>query len=199
MAIEQGYFIIARQILQSEVMNWNPVWFKLWIWLLAKANHKEVKIKGVIFHRGEVLTSYAEMQEVCQYKIGYRLKKPSKSVIRNFCEKLTKLRMATTTKTTRGFWIKIDKYDFFQNPNNYEENNEGNNKTTTRQQSRPTVNKNDKNDNNKKIKKINKKNKKNSDNQKIWDSLSKQDKWLVEKGHLVIKNGRLLSVDLGDI
>lgn len=46
----------------------------------------------------------------------------------------------------------------------------------------------------------NEKNEKNKEKNKIFfNSLSKQDKWLVENGHLKIVNGKLLSPLLGDI
>mgnify|MGYP001597722269 CR=1 FL=1 len=149
--IKGGYAAVARKLLTSEVMLWSPVWFKLWVWLIVKANHKTVRKGGVVYHRGEVLTSYSEMRNACAYKIGYRLEKPSKSAIRDFCEATTKARMIATTKTTRGFWIKIDKYDYFQNPSNYEAHNESHNKRTISAQRGHTVNKNEKNEKNENI------------------------------------------------
>lgn len=148
--IEGGYFIVARQIFNSVAMDWNPVWFKLWIWLIGKANHAEIREGGCVYHRGEVLTSYREMAMVASYKVGFRLVKPSKDVLRRFCDALMKLHMATTMKTTRGFRIKIDRYDYFQSPQNYEDTNDDYNKTPIRHQGAHTINKNDKNEKNEK-------------------------------------------------
>lgn len=146
--IEGGYFVIARTLFDSAVMDWPPVWFKLWVWLIGKANHADTKQGGVVYRRGEVLTSYKELMEVGSYKVGWRLVKPSKTMIRDFCEALREATMATTRKTTRGFYIKLEKYDLYQSPASYEDYNEKSMKTTRRPQTDPTINKNDKNDKN---------------------------------------------------
>ena len=63
--------------------------------------------------------------------------------------------MADTRKTTRGMFVKVLNYDKYQDLSNYEYNNEGDKKTTRRQQTPNTINKNDKNDkNDKSVKKI---------------------------------------------
>ena len=144
--IEHGYFIVARKTFQSEVMDWSPVWFKLWIWLIGAANHQTIKSGGVTYNRGEILTSYDEMIEVASYKIGWRKMKPSKTVIRKFCEELRKTTMATTRKTTRGFLIKLVNYDIYQTQLNYEDQTKKNMKTTSRPQTGHTINNNEKQD-----------------------------------------------------
>ncbi|NLG26244.1 MAG: hypothetical protein GX558_12870 [Clostridiales bacterium] len=146
--IEGGYFVIARTLFDSAVMDWPPVWFKLWIWLIGKANHADTRQGGTIYRRGEVLTSYKELMDIGSYKVGWRLVRPSKTMIRDFCEALREATMATTRKTTRGFFIKLEKYDLYQNPASYEDYNEKSMKTTRRPQTDPTINKNDKNDKN---------------------------------------------------
>lgn len=146
MRVEHGYFIVARKTFNSEVMDWSPVWFKLWIWLIGAANHQTETIKGNIYRRGEVLTSYKELMEVASYKVGWRRIKPSKTVIRRFCEALRKTSMATTKKTIRGFVIKLENYDHYQTSSNYEDHTEKPPKTTLRPQTGSTIyNKNDNN------------------------------------------------------
>jgi hypothetical protein len=154
--IPGGCFLVARKIFGSCVMDWPPEWFKLWIWLIGKANHIEIREGGVTYHRGEVLTSYREMQMVGGYKIGWRKIKIPKSNIRNFCEALRKLHMAVTKKSTRGFLINIDKYALYQDIDSYERHNERHKRGTREAQTSSTINKNDKNDKNDNIKEIDK-------------------------------------------
>lgn len=144
--IPNGYFVISRQIFDSSVMDWPSTWFKLWIWLIGQANHKDVRVRGVEFKRGQVLTSYKEMIDVASYHVGYRKEIPTKTVVGKFCEAIKKSNMATTRKTTRGFFIEIINYDYFQNPKNYEDDTEEDNKTTTEKQLASTINNNEKNE-----------------------------------------------------
>lgn len=138
--IKGGYFLIARQIFDSCVMEWPLSWFKMWIWIIGQANHQTVKVGGVEYQRGEVLTSYKELQKVGSYKVGWRRKRPSKTVIRKFCEELRKTQMATTRKTTKGFFIKVLNYNRFQDPSNYGDHSEDHNETTMRPQTGSTIN-----------------------------------------------------------
>lgn len=157
--IRGGYIILARKILESEVMDKPPLYLKLWVWMLEKANHKD-GYKNL--KRGQFVTTIREMQQVMTYKIGYRKIIPTKDQIRNayeyFSGKLdnktksksiikrnayeasTKPTMITTTKTTRGMVITILNYDKYQNPKNYESHNEAHNENSTK----PTVTPHDK-------------------------------------------------------
>ena len=53
--------------------------------------------------------------------------------------------MVATTKTTRGLIITIINYDKYQNPKNYETDNESHKRTTMERQWNDTINKNEKN------------------------------------------------------
>lgn len=142
--IAGGYILLARRLLDSNVMMGAPILLKLWVWFLLKANHLPYKN----IERGQVFTTIEEMQGVCAYKIGYRPVQPSKDQIRSAYEALTKTSMITTTKTTRGLIITICNYDYYQNPKNYETHNEKATKTLRSQSTPHTIYKNVKNDNN---------------------------------------------------
>ncbi|MFA5350253.1 MAG: hypothetical protein WC357_02845 [Candidatus Omnitrophota bacterium] len=151
--ITGGYILLARRLLDSNVMIGSPIVLKLWVWLLLKANHQTYKA----IERGQVFTTIEEMRSACAYKVGYRLAEPSKDQIRSAYEALTKTAMITTTKTTRGLIITICNYDYYQNPKNYETHNEKATKTLRSQSAPHTIYKNvknDNNDNNKKDKKL---------------------------------------------
>lgn len=149
--IEGGYFIVARRTFSSVVMEFPLAWRFLWIWMIGKANHSEVRKNGQIFKRGTLLTSYGEMIEVGNYSVGYRAEKSlKKNDIESFVKRLKKEGMITTAKTTRGFFIRIVNYDYFQTPSNYEAYTETDKKTTTKPQTSDTINKNDENEKNEK-------------------------------------------------
>ncbi|MBO8183424.1 MAG: hypothetical protein H0Z28_11640 [Archaeoglobus sp.] len=103
----------------------------------------------------------AKIRAECSWYVGYRKEKPTKDQIYNIIDWLRKVNegvdeseaeatMITTTKATQGMLINIVKYDFYQNPKNYESNEECNNEQetkATREQRQPdNINKNDKND-----------------------------------------------------
>ena len=144
--IDKGYVCIARQITNSEIMLWNPLYFKLWVCLIAKANFQTVESKGQVFNRGECLVTYDEMIEMASYYVGWRKEKPSKSVIGNFLEKAREHGMIITRKTTVGLYIFIVNYDYYQTVTNYEYNDDSDSVTTETKSETDIINKNDKNE-----------------------------------------------------
>jgi hypothetical protein len=161
-----GYILLSRKILESEIWNKPPLYLKVWIFLLMKAQHRNFKH----LQRGQLVTSIAEIQQYCSWKVGYRTEKPSKDQIyqvlnwmRSFHSTLrnedeqgneadTKATMITTMKATHGLLIKIENYDLYQDPANYESNSEHNREAETNanreQQPSNNINKNDKNEKN---------------------------------------------------
>ena len=69
-----GYILESRKILESEIWNKPPLYFKVWHYLLLNAQHGDYK--GL--KRGQLITSIPEIQEACSYNVGYRKVKPSK-------------------------------------------------------------------------------------------------------------------------
>ncbi len=123
--------MFARRALEGFFIDKPLLWLNLWLWMLCQANFKDRdKLK-----RGQFLTTIEDMRNAMSYKIGYRKIRPSRDQIRSTYEAFTKATMITRAKTTRGMIITICKYNFYQNPKNYETHNETHNENTAK----PTV------------------------------------------------------------
>ena len=157
--ITGGYILLSRKLIESKIMKKPPLYLKVWVWLLLKAQHEPYK--GL--DRGEWMTSVSEIQEAMSWMVGYRKTTPTYKQIRNVLDWLrnpcegntnsnTKDGMIGTTKGTHGIKIKILNYDFYQDPKNYEGHNERQRKGTPKEMREATqghnINKNDKNDKN---------------------------------------------------
>ena len=140
--IKGGYVIQARKTDESEIAHKPPHFREIFNWLYRQANHKD----NGKFKRGQCLRTISDIQEGLSWFIGYRKKKYSKSICENALKWLRNATMITTTKTTRGMVITICNYDLYQNPQNYESNNETDTKATRTQQHLHTINNNDKNE-----------------------------------------------------
>jgi hypothetical protein len=115
-----GFVLLARKTLESDLMQMTPQAFKLFFWMILRANFKDRdKLK-----RGQLLTTIEDMREAGSYLIGYRKQKPSRDQIRSCYEALAKATMITTTKTTRGMIVTILNYDRYQSVSSYEAHSE---------------------------------------------------------------------------
>lgn len=154
--IEGGYILLSRKIIESEIWRKPPLYLKVWIWLLERAQHKEYKQ----LKRGQLFVSISDIRTGVAWYVGCRKETPTKDQIFQILEwmrnpyesnlKATmKAPMIATTKATHGMVIEILNYEHYQNPKNYESNNESNNEQTAkaiRKQRQPNnINKNDKN------------------------------------------------------
>ncbi len=144
--ITGGYYIKARKIQDSAIAKSPPHVREIWDWLLKTANHKDVKTYGVSIKRGQVFTSYAEIQEELSWKIGFVKKVYKKHHVDNAMAWLRQEVMITTQKTTRGLIVTICKYDYYQNPSNYDSVYDSDNEATRKRQDTSTINNNGKND-----------------------------------------------------
>lgn len=135
--IEGGYLLLARKILDSEIMDKPNHYLKLWVWMLGKAFFKD----GDKLQRGQLFASIDDMRNACGYKVGARFERPTKDQIRNCYEHFTNTHMITTAKTTRGLIITICNYDFYQDINNYENHSENSTKTTRKPATSHTIEK----------------------------------------------------------
>lgn len=131
--IPGGYILISRKLVESEIWRKPPLYLKVWLYLLMKAQHGSYRS----LKRGQLRTSIPEIIEECSWYVGYRKVKPTKDQIYQIIEWLrnphesndehhTKATMITTTKATHGFLVTIDNYSFYQDSKNYESNDEGN-------------------------------------------------------------------------
>lgn len=159
--IEGGYILLSRKIIESEIWRKPPLYLKVWIWLLERAQHKEYKQ----LKRGQLFASISDIRAGVAWYVGYRKETPTKDQIFQILEWMRnpygsnmratmKAPMIATTKATHGMVIEILNYEHYQNPKNYESNNESNDepamKTTRKQRQPNNTNKNDKNDKNNK-------------------------------------------------
>lgn len=167
--ISGGYILLSRKLIENEIWDKPPLYLKVWIYLLSKAQHRQYKS----LKRGQLYTSLKEIAEACSWQIGYRKETPNKDQIYKIIEWLRKPReggnesndesngtatMIATTKATHGILINIENYGFYQDPKSYESNDEDNDENDTKattkdlrkQQSSNNINKNDKNDKNNK-------------------------------------------------
>ena len=154
-----GYILESRPILDSEIWNKPPLYFKVWHYLLMKAQHADYRS----LKRGQLFTSIDQIREACSYYIGYRKITPSRKEIFGILDWLRKSgegnnegnnegNMIVTTKVTHGMVISIVNYGVYQDPKSYEGNNVKSTKVTTKEQRKESEG----NNKNKKIKKKNK-------------------------------------------
>jgi hypothetical protein len=133
--IKGGYYLKAKRIQQAAIMHAPPHVREIWDWILMKAVFSD----GDNLKRGQVLASYDDIRDALSWNIGYRKQRYSKWDCEKAMKWLTKEQMITTTKTTRGLIITICKYDYYQNPKNYESHTESHKKTTTKPQCTDTI------------------------------------------------------------
>jgi hypothetical protein len=140
--IPGGAIIIARRIIDSEIMKKPPLYMKVWIYLLARAQHKDYKQ----LKRGQLITSIPEIREACSWYVGARKVKPTErevrsvldwmrgksktvsSVSRNPNEQSSSVSpnvaMISSSKVTHGLLITIENYSVYQSLDNYERRTE---------------------------------------------------------------------------
>jgi len=126
--IEGGYILLSRKLIESEIMSKPPLYLKIWVWLLLNAQH--TNYKGL--ERGSYKTSIPDIMDAMTYYVGYRKERPTKKEIfgviewlRNPHEGNGEGSMMVTTKVTHGFVYKVQNYSVYQEPKNYEGNDEG--------------------------------------------------------------------------
>lgn len=163
----QGYILESRTILNSDIWKKPPLYFKVWHYLLLRAQHTDYKE----LKRGQLITSIPEIMEACSYNVGYRKVTPSKKEVWRIIEWLrsphegnherndegnNEGNMIQTTKVTHGILVTICNFNLYQDPKNYEGNAKRNTKGTTKGTTKElrkerqgnNINKNDKNDKN---------------------------------------------------
>lgn len=137
--IKKGYVLKARCIQESLIAHAPPHAREIFDYLVREANYEDRKVDGTIIKRGQIFTSYSEIQEALHWKIGYRKQTYSKWECEAAMKLLLKATMITTAKTTRGMIITVLNYDKFQDFENYENHNEHHNDATTEPQPPDTI------------------------------------------------------------
>lgn len=154
-----GYILISKSILNSSVWDKPPLYIKVWLYLLSKAQYSDYgNLK-----RGQLYTSIPEIQRACSYMVGYRKVTPSRKEVWGVIDWLRKpheedtkgtrgVPMIVTTKVTHGLIVTICKYSDYQNPKFYESNSESVDERTMKRTRKEQQGNNIKKENKKNIK-----------------------------------------------
>jgi hypothetical protein len=132
--IKGGAFQVARQVFDSELwLNKPDSWKVLWIYVLGKVAHKT---KGKLL-RGRGYFNFTQERRLISNSITSDSIKKAIGYMRG-------RGMIRTTKSTRGMYIDVAKYDYFQDMTNYRHQSKHHKSTTEA----PLYNNNDNNENN---------------------------------------------------
>ena len=131
--IPHGYYLKARCIQNSAVVNTPPYVREIWDYLCGNANRIDIKQDGDIIKRGQLLVSYKDIIEHLCWYVGYRKMKYSENHMKKGMRYLTKELMITKEKKPRGVLITVCNYDYYQDPKNYERTNKKTNERTTKE------------------------------------------------------------------
>ncbi|HNX66486.1 MAG TPA: hypothetical protein PKH02_06350 [Bacteroidales bacterium] len=152
--IKGGYILQPRVIQESEISTAPPYVREIWSYLLREANSQEIRYNGHRVKRGQLFRSYAEIREALKWYIGWRRCIYTEMQTKKAMKFLRDTGRIDTRKELGGVLITILKYEYYQNPNNYERTKEGTKERATiepnENQTLPDNNKNDKNNKNNK-------------------------------------------------
>ena len=110
-----GYILLSRQLLNSDIWRKPPHYLKIWVWMLMTAHWADGD-----FERGQLCTSYAELQELGVHKSGNRTEgRFTTDQVRSAISWLVETGAIKTEKTRHGLMITIQNYNEYQNPANY--------------------------------------------------------------------------------
>ena len=126
--IPGGYILLARKVDMSPIKESPPHVREVWLWILRNVKWKD----NGILKRGQISTSYNEIQDGLSWKIGYRKMRYEKHQIQRSIRVLTKATMVTTAKAIHGMVITVLNFNKYQTPKNYESHSESYNENTTK-------------------------------------------------------------------
>jgi hypothetical protein len=145
---QEGCILLSRSLLNSAVFQ-NEKWLKVWVWCLAKANHKKQMVP-ITTGKGQTVVEIDRGQFIFGRHKASESLKMNPSTVRNIMDKLEKLQNIAMQKDTHYTIVTICNYEDYQNLENYKGQAKGqpkDNQRTTKGQPKDT-NKNVKNDNN---------------------------------------------------
>jgi len=105
-----GCIVVARKMLDSDLMDQSPLVVKLWMWILLRAFWKD----GDKLKRGQLITTISEMQEAMSHYSGWRKMSPTPDQIRSAYGTLRDTARITVRRTTRGMVISVINYNTYQ-------------------------------------------------------------------------------------
>lgn len=138
MCIKGGYILQPRAIDESDVSKFSPHIREIWLYLLRKAEYKDTVISGTKVKRGQVLTSYSDISEDLAWYVGFRKGVYNLDEIGSAMKTLRRTAMITTARTARKVLITICKYEYYQDPDNYDnrDDNRSDNRNDNRSDNR---------------------------------------------------------------
>ncbi len=113
----KGYIILARKIADSEIFHKPATWFKIFVYLVMKASHKD---RGYL-KRGQCFISYETICRECR---------TSNSVVDHAIRYMKKARMLATRKATGGMIVTVVNYHTYQDPTCYASDSKSETKAT---------------------------------------------------------------------
>lgn len=116
--IEGGATIWARQTIDSAIFYQKPdKWFKIWFYIVNRVNYRDNKR----FEKGSCLLKYKWIMSATG---------ATKDQIKHCIKFLKQSSMLATQKATRGFYVEVLKYNYYQDLNNYKSHTESHIKAT---------------------------------------------------------------------
>jgi hypothetical protein len=140
--IPGGGFTIARKIFHSNIWDRDPLYLKIWIWIIGRASYFDHEKKGKFYERGEFVTTYGEISKANAYIKNKSRIFPTLKQVRIILKWLENKGMisvkplksepfptgADTTAGTRayvGLKITVINYDTYQNLESYKGRHKG--------------------------------------------------------------------------
>lgn len=139
--IPGGNFKIARKIYDSRLWLKPPLFLRVWIFILGKANHSDNEKNGIVYKRGELITTYDQIIKGVSYIENKKRIFPTIKQIRVILAWLESEKMilvnplqallptgADPTAHTRaylGIRIVVINYDTYQRDHNYKGRHRG--------------------------------------------------------------------------
>jgi len=138
--IKGGYILQPRKFDGSKASKMSPVTRELWFYLLRNVNHSPHN--GLL--AGQKFFRFSDIQEELSWYVGYRKMVYSKPQLTKALRRLCEGNMTATMKATHGIIITVCNYSKYQNPKNYEGNDEGSTKDQRRKSAGHNIYKNGK-------------------------------------------------------
>lgn len=122
--IKGGYILQPRIIQESDISVAAPYVREIWNFLLREANSQDVNYNGKTIKRGQLFRTYDDIREGTKWFIGWRKMKYNENQTKKAMKFLRDTQRITTQKELGGVVITVCKYDYYQNPKNYERTSE---------------------------------------------------------------------------
>ena len=114
--IPGGYILQPRLFDGSDASKMPPCTREVWFYILRNVNHAD----SDKYKRGQGFFNISDIRnDLCWYT-GYRKNTYSKTQVAKAIRRLYEGNMVDTAKATRGLYITVCNYEYYQDPKNYE-------------------------------------------------------------------------------